>query len=159
MWSLFQPLSSSSMAALPLAPQWNLMQQLLNKIFEYSSCCWKYRVGSWCGELDSIRPEYLCHCLLCPDPTHHIQPGDKCRPKTWQTWRKWDLLSSRFWLPRHTNPRAVCLCLSVLLPVCLNRSNRQIRLFCHVNTDVYLCIYRLKNPVSVQSQQWLSKAS
>lgn len=50
-------------------------------------------VGSWCGVADSIRGGYLCLCLLCSDPTHHIQPGDKCRLKTWQTWRKWDLLS------------------------------------------------------------------
>lgn len=49
--------------------------------------------GSWCGVVDRIIQGYLWPCLLCSDPTHRIQPEDKCRLRTWQTCRKWDLLS------------------------------------------------------------------
>lgn len=83
-----------------------------------------YFFGSWCGVVDRIIQGYLWPCLLCSDPTHRIQPEDKCRLRTWQTCRKWDLLS-----PldcgltgiqiQEVEKCAVCVCVCVWLSVFL----------------------------------------
>lgn len=81
---IFVGIRSTTIQSLVLQPA------LKKKCFVQSS---RWCVGSRCRVADSIRQGYLCPCLLYSDPTHHIQPGDKCCLETWQTWRKWDLLS------------------------------------------------------------------